>query len=83
MHASTSRFDALGKVTAPVLVLHDALDVALPVENARRTAAAAPGARLVVYPDINHDLPPQLWNRVIDDVAAHANEADLNRAVLV
>lgn len=83
VHASSSRFDALGGVTAPVLVLHGALDVALPVENANRTAEAAPGARLVVYPDMNHDLPPQLWDRVIDDVAAHANAADLNRVVRV
>lgn len=80
VHAMSSRFEALSKADVPVLVLHGALDVALPVEHGKRTAQAVPGSTLIIYPDMNHDLPPQLWDRFVDDITAHANRADRERA---
>jgi len=76
VHAMASRVEALAKVKAPILVLHGALDVALPVENGTRTAAAAPGSTLVVYEDLNHDLPPPLWDRIVDDIVEHTEKSN-------
>ena len=48
----------LPKYDGPVLILHGELDRVVPVEHARRNAAAARDARLVVYPGIDHnDMP--------------------------
>jgi pimeloyl-ACP methyl ester carboxylesterase len=44
----------LGEVTVPTLVLCGALDRWVPVEDARRFAAAIPGARLVLLPGLGH-----------------------------
>lgn len=42
----------------PVLILHGELDQAVPVALARKNAAAAKNATLVIYPGINHnDMP--------------------------
>lgn len=73
VQAAGSRASALASVPMPVMVLHGELDSSLPVENAHRTAAAVPGSRLVVFPDLAHDLPPQLWTRIIDELDHHAS----------
>lgn len=75
VHAAASRAAALAALPMPVMVLHGALDRALPVENAHRTAAAAPGCELVIIPDLAHDLPPQLWTRIIDHLVDNAHRA--------
>ncbi|CAN5497179.1 alpha/beta hydrolase [soil metagenome] len=75
--AATSRATTLARLAMPVMVLHGALDKALPVENAYRTAAAAPGSKLVVIPDLNHDLPPQLWVQIVDHLVTNAQRADV------
>lgn len=48
----------LKQYDGPVLILHGEADQAVPVEYARRNAAAAADSTLVVYPGINHnDMP--------------------------
>jgi hypothetical protein len=32
------------------------------------TASAIPGARLVTYPGMGHDLPRALWPSIIDEI---------------
>lgn len=55
---------------APVLVLHGAHDQVIPLAAAEATARLLPRARLIVHPDLGHDLPLQApeW------VAAHIRE---------
>ena len=55
--ASGSRRKALAGVRIPTLVLHGGQDPIINVKAGRATAAAIPGARLVVYPEMGHDLP--------------------------
>jgi len=53
------RFDnaaKLGRVTAPVLVLHGGADTLIGPAHARRLAAANPHARLVLVPHTGHEL---------------------------
>ncbi|MBA3795632.1 MAG: alpha/beta hydrolase [Chloroflexi bacterium] len=76
VHASGSRAAALRESRVPALILHGALDPHLPVENAHRTAAAMPGSRLVIMPDLAHDLPDQKWAEVIDLIVEHAQQAE-------
>lgn len=76
VHAGGSRATALRETRVPALILHGALDPHLPVENAHRTAAAIPGSRLVIIPDLAHDLPDQKWDEVIDLIAEHARRAE-------
>lgn len=76
VHASGSRAEALRESRVPALILHGALDPHLPVENAHRTAAAMPGSRLVIMPDLAHDLPDQKWAEVIDLIVELAREAE-------
>ena len=70
--AAPSRKEALGRLKLPFLVIHGDADPLIPVENGRRTAAAVPGARLLILPGMGHDLPPQLWPQVIDAIAENA-----------
>ena len=39
------------------------------VSGGRATAAAIPGAELLTFPGMGHDLPRPLWPRIIDAIA--------------
>ena len=71
--AAPSRKEGLAGLRVPFLVIHGDADPLIPVENGRRTAAAVPGARLLVLRGMGHDLPPQLWPRIIDAIAENAS----------
>jgi len=43
------------------------------------TAEAIPGAKLVTFPGMGHDLPRQLWPQILDAIAEHARAADASR----
>jgi pimeloyl-ACP methyl ester carboxylesterase len=73
--ASGSRRKALAGVRIPALVLHGDQDPIINVKAGRATAAAIPGARLVVYPEMGHDLPRELWPSMLDEIAALAAQA--------
>ncbi|HEX4816812.1 MAG TPA: alpha/beta hydrolase [Nonomuraea sp.] len=66
--ASGGRTEALARLTIPALVLHGEDDPLVPVEGGRATAAAIPGARLVTYPGMGHDLPRALWPAVVAEI---------------
>jgi len=73
--ASGSRRKALAAVRNPTLVLHGDQDPIINVKAGQATAAAIPGARLVVYPQMGHDLPQELWPSILDEIAALAAQA--------
>ena len=70
--ASGSRRAALASVRAPTLVIHGAADPLIPVEAGRATAAAVPGAELLVIDGMGHDLPRALWPTFVDAIVKHA-----------
>jgi pimeloyl-ACP methyl ester carboxylesterase len=70
--ASPDRTTALGRVTVPTVVLHGEADPLVDVSGGRATAAAIPGAELVVIPGMGHDLPREVWPQVIDAIADNA-----------
>ncbi len=69
IHAAPSRLAALRRLRIPILLIHGELDPVLPLENARRTIAAVPDAKLLVLDGIGHELPPEIWPEVIDAVS--------------
>jgi pimeloyl-ACP methyl ester carboxylesterase len=73
---SPDRRPALAQVTVPTLVLHGDEDPLIQVEGAHETAAAMPGARLVTYPGMGHDLPTELWPTLVGEITEHARRAD-------
>jgi len=71
--ASPDRTAALAGVTAPTLVIHGDADPLIDVSGGRATAAAIPGAELVVIPGMGHDLPEPLWQQLIESVRRNAD----------
>jgi pimeloyl-ACP methyl ester carboxylesterase len=77
--ASGDRRPGLAGVRAPTLVLHGAADPMVRPDGGRATAAAVPGARLVVLPGMAHDLPRALWPAIADEIRAVADRAGASR----
>lgn len=70
--ASGDRRKALAGLRVPALVLHGEDDPVIHPRAGRATAAAIPGARLVTYPGMGHDLPRQLWPAMLEEIRAMA-----------
>ncbi|MFG1706333.1 alpha/beta fold hydrolase [Nonomuraea sp. M3C6] len=66
--ASGDRTESLAGVSVPTLVMHGEADQLVPIVGGRATAAAIPGARLVTYPGMGHDLPQPLWPQIVAEI---------------
>jgi pimeloyl-ACP methyl ester carboxylesterase len=75
--ASGDRRADLAKIKVPTLVVHGEIDPLQSVSAGRATAAAIPGARLLVLPDAGHVLPVQLWPQVLDELGAMLDAHEL------
>lgn len=70
--ATGDRSEALNTVTAPTLVIHGEDDPLVTLSGGQATAAAIPGARLVTFPGMGHDLPASLRAKFVEVIAGHA-----------
>jgi pimeloyl-ACP methyl ester carboxylesterase len=68
INASGDRRAGLALVRVPTLVLHGDADPLIRLSGGRATAAAVPGARLVTYPGMGHNLPAELWPVIVDEI---------------
>jgi pimeloyl-ACP methyl ester carboxylesterase len=68
--ASGDRTSALRKLDLPALVIHGLADTMCDVSGGRATAAAIPGAELVLIDGMGHNLPAALWDELADRIAA-------------
>lgn len=73
--ASGDRRRALAGLRMPVLVIHGEQDPIIRPKGGRSTAQAIPGARLVTYPGMGHDLPRALWPAILEEISALAGQA--------
>jgi pimeloyl-ACP methyl ester carboxylesterase len=64
--AAPDRAPALRQLRMPALVVHGEDDPLVPVDNGRQTAAALPGARVMIIPAMGHNLPQRVWPQVLD-----------------
>jgi pimeloyl-ACP methyl ester carboxylesterase len=67
--ASGDRTEKLRSLNVPTLVVHGADDPLVNVSGGRATAEAIPGAELVVFDGMGHDLPRALWPEIIGRIA--------------
>ena len=70
-----NRKPELSTVTVPTLVIHGAEDLLVPVEWGKDTAEAVPGSELLIIEGMGHDLPRQVWPRIVGAIAANAKKA--------
>ena len=73
--ASPDRTWDLRRVRVPALVIHGLLDPLVTPSGGIATARAIPGAKLVMYPDMGHDMPKPRSDDIIDEIVANARRA--------
>ena len=73
--ASPDRTWDLRRVRVPTLVIHGLLDPLVTPSGGMATARAIPGAKLVMYPDMGHDMPKPRSEDIIDEIVANARRA--------
>src|SRR3954469_9937053 len=64
------RTRALKGIFVPTLVIHGSDDALVDVSGGRATAAAVPGAELLVVDGMGHDLPRAMWPEITDRITA-------------
>ena len=69
----TNRGPRLRSVTAPTLVVHGLADRMVHVSGGRATAAAVPGAELLLIDGMGHDVPPELFETFSDAIRRTAD----------
>ncbi|WP_018500258.1 alpha/beta fold hydrolase [Parafrankia discariae] len=74
--ASGDRTARLRSLRLPALVLHGVADVMCDVSGGRATAAAIPGAELVLIEGMGHGLPRELWPRLAGHIAGLVRRAE-------
>jgi pimeloyl-ACP methyl ester carboxylesterase len=65
----------LKAVSVPTLVIHGSADALVNVDGGRATAAAVPGAELLVVEGMGHDLPREVWPEITDRICALIDRA--------
>jgi len=73
--ASPDRTDGLRGVTVPTVVIHGEADPLVDQSGGKATAAAIPGAELVIIPGMGHDLPRGVWPRIVESIATNARRS--------
>jgi pimeloyl-ACP methyl ester carboxylesterase len=66
---ASDRTARLRELEVPALVVHGSADPLVDVSGGRATAAAIPGAELLIIDGMGHDLPPGVWTRLADAIA--------------
>jgi pimeloyl-ACP methyl ester carboxylesterase len=74
--AAGDRKEELRTITAPTVVIHGTKDRMVRPSGGRATAAAIPGAKLVMIEGMGHDFPRAAWDRIIDAIVANTRRAD-------
>lgn len=67
---SGDRTERLREVRVPTLVVHGSADKLWDVSGGHATAAAVPGAELLVIDGMGHDLPRAVWPQLATRIAA-------------
>ena len=69
------RTEALRSLAVPTLVIHGRADTLILPSGGEATAAAIPGANLLMLNDMAHDLPEPLWPLTVDAIVSHTTHA--------
>jgi pimeloyl-ACP methyl ester carboxylesterase len=77
IRADGDRTARLAKLDVPAVVVHGADDPLLKPYGGEATAAAIPGAELRIIPGMGHDLPPGLYDTIVEAIVAAATRAKI------
>jgi pimeloyl-ACP methyl ester carboxylesterase len=66
----------------PALVIHGAADPLVDVSGGRATAAAIPGAELLVIEGMGHDLPRGAWSQIVPKIVETVERGEARREKL-
>jgi pimeloyl-ACP methyl ester carboxylesterase len=77
--ASPDRTAALRSVTAPTLVIHGLRDPLVLPSGGVATSKAIPGSRLLMFPDMGHDLPRRRWHEIVEAIVQNAERGGFTR----
>jgi pimeloyl-ACP methyl ester carboxylesterase len=70
-----NRRPALASTSIPTLVVHGTDDPLVPVECGKNTAAAIPGAELMIIDGMGHDIPHSgAWSQIVDAIVDHTRK---------
>ncbi|WP_040492929.1 alpha/beta fold hydrolase [Ilumatobacter nonamiensis] len=75
--ASPDRTPGLQQVEAPTLVVHGLVDKLVKPTGGIATAKAVPGSRLLMFPDMGHDLPEPRFAEIAAEIRDNADRATL------
>ncbi|GAA0593667.1 alpha/beta hydrolase [Kutzneria viridogrisea] len=78
--ATGDRTERLRSLRVPTLVVHGAADTLCDISGGRATAAAIPGAELMVLEGMGHSLPRELWPVFATHIAGLVDRADTSGA---
>ena len=70
-----NRSEALHRLRMPTLVVHGLDDRLVHASGGRATAAAIPGAELLLVDGMGHDLPPGLYETLVEAITRTASRA--------
>jgi len=76
VYSSASRFDRLGSIDSPTLVIHGTADPVYPPEHGRALAAGVPGAVLIEIDGLGHEFPDALAVDLWPVLRLHLMESD-------
>ncbi|KGN36320.1 alpha/beta fold hydrolase [Knoellia subterranea] len=76
INASPDRTPRLRTITVPTLVVHGLRDPLVLPSGGVATAKAIQGSRLLMFPEMGHDLPRSRRGEIADAIAANARRAD-------
>lgn len=76
--ASPDRTKALRQLRVPTLVVHGLLDQLVRPSGGLATARAVHDSRLLMFPDMAHDLPQNRWSEIIDAITINTARAKVN-----
>ncbi len=77
--ASPDRSEALRSVTVPTLVIHGLRDPLVMPSGGIATAKAVPGSRLLMFPEMGHDLPRPRWGEIVEAIVQNAERGGFKR----
>lgn len=77
--ASGDRTECLRAVAVPTLVAHGLADKVRDASGGRATAAAIPGAELVLIEGLGHDIPAGLWEPFAEHILDNVRKGEARR----
>ena len=75
INASPDRTARLASVAVPTLVIHGLMDQLVLPSGGVATARAIPGSRLLLFPEMGHDLPRGRREEIADAITQNARRA--------